>query len=60
MYCRRAYLLLVWVAVRVLKLTVQKCLNIHFFLYFRRVYLLLVWVAVPVLPLTVQILHQKL
>jgi hypothetical protein len=47
-------LLLVCVAVRVLKLTVQKCLNFHFFIYFRRVYLLLVWVAVGVLKLSVQ------
>jgi hypothetical protein len=38
----------------VLKLTVQKCLNFHFFIYFRRVYLLLVCVAVRVLKLSVQ------
>jgi hypothetical protein len=44
----------VWVAVRVLKLTVQKCLNFHFFIYFRHVYLLLVCVAVQVLKSTVQ------
>jgi hypothetical protein len=49
-----AYLLLVWVAVRVLKLSVQKCLNVHFFIYFRRVYLLLVCVALRVLKSTVQ------
>jgi hypothetical protein len=53
-YFRRVYLLLVCVSVRVLKLTVQKCLNFHFFIYFRRVYLLLVCVAVRVLKLSVQ------
>jgi hypothetical protein len=53
-YFRRVYLLLVWVAVRVLNLSLQKCLNFHFFIYFRRLYLLLVCVALWVLKSTVQ------